>query len=256
MTRLLLLGVVVFASGVASAQNLPDVVKHGEDVFAKTCATGYCHGSRGTAAGAPRLAGRGFDETFIGDAVFRGIPGTAMPSFVTTLPPADLVAVIAYLATLNGVANPNILVPGGPAQGQRQRAPLTEDAAHGAQLFSDAARGFGRCSTCHEVAGLGIPVTTAITNIPASAAALKTLATPNLKTATADGESMPALILSEGKQKTVFYDLTSVPPVQRTAEPGTVRFTDGSQWDHASIIKTYDDSELTAILAYLRAVGK
>jgi hypothetical protein len=117
-------------------------------------------------------------------------------------------------------------------------------------------RGFERCSTCHEVAGLGVPVTTAITNIPASAAALKTLATPNVKTATADGESMPALILSEGKEKTVFYDLTSVPPVQRTAEPGTVRFTDGSRWDHASIIRAYDDSQLTAVLAYLRAVAK
>jgi mono/diheme cytochrome c family protein len=256
MTQLLLLGVVVCASGVASAQNLTDALKHGEEVFAKTCATGYCHGSRGTAAGAPRLAGRGFDQAFIGNTVFRGIPGTAMPSFATALPPADLVAVVAYLATLNGVPNPNISVQGDPAPGQRQRARLTEEAARGAQLFSDAVRGFGRCSTCHEVAGLGIPVTTAITNIPASAAALKTLATPNVKTATADGESMPALILSEGKGKTVFYDLTSAPPVQRTAEPGTVRFTDGSRWDHASDIRAYDDSELTAILAYLRAVSK
>src|SRR5215472_2400208 len=53
MTRRLLLGMAVFASGVVSAQSLPDVLKNGEEVFAKTCATGYCHGARGSAAGAP-----------------------------------------------------------------------------------------------------------------------------------------------------------------------------------------------------------
>jgi mono/diheme cytochrome c family protein len=54
MTRaLLLLAVEV----VASAQNLPDVLKQGEKVFSGTCSTGYCHGVRATAAGAPRLVG-------------------------------------------------------------------------------------------------------------------------------------------------------------------------------------------------------
>ena len=43
-----------------------------------------------------------------------------------------------------------------------------------------------------------------------------------------DGESMPVLVLSEGKQSTLFYDLTSAPPVERNAEPGSVKFADGS----------------------------
>jgi len=71
-----------------------------------------------------------------------------------------------------------------------------------------------------------------------------------------DGESMPALVLSERKQGPVFYDLTSAPPVQRNAPPGSVKFTDDSAWRHSSVIGAYNDSELAAILAYLRAVIK
>jgi mono/diheme cytochrome c family protein len=237
---------------VACAQNVQEVVKHGDEVFAKSCSTGYCHGARGGAGGAPRLAGRGFDQAFIGGTVARGVSGTAMPSFATILPRADLVAVIAYVATLNGIANPNITGGGGaPAPSSPT---LSGEAARGAQLFSEALRGFGRCSTCHEVGGLGIPVAAPIVNVPADARALKALATPNVKTATMGSETMPALVLSEGKQRTLFYDLTTSPPVQLTAEPGAVKFADGARWQHSSAIAAYSDAELTAVLAYLRAV--
>ena len=68
---------------------------------------------------------------------------------------------------------------------------------------------------------------TPIAKVPDSAAALNALATPNVKTGTTAGESMPVLVLSDGKQGTVFYDLTSAPPVQRNCEPGSVKFADG-----------------------------
>lgn len=90
--------------------------------------------------------------------------------------------------------------------------------------------------------------------VPTSVEKLKALATPNLKTGTMVGESMPVLVLSEGKQNTVFYDLTSTPPVQRNAEPGSVKFTGDTYWRHSSVIEAYDDSGLGAILTYLRAV--
>jgi hypothetical protein len=92
-----------------------------------------------------------------------------------------------------------------------------------------------------------------IAQVPASVAALKALATPNVKTGALDNESMPVLVLSDAKQSTLFYDLTSAPPVERSAEPGSVKFTEGSNWRHASVIGSYNDSELAAILAYLRA---
>ena len=237
------------------AQNVANVVKQGEAVFSKTCATGYCHGVRGGPSGAPRLAARGFNQGYIDKVVRNGVPDTGMASFSTRLSPPDLVAVIAYVATLNGVANPDVSVDGS-GEAVSTRPTLTGEAARGGRLFSDAVRSFGRCSTCHEVGGFGIPVAAPMAKVPGSAAELKALATPDVKTGAMGGESMPVLVLSQSKQGAVFYDLTSAPPVQRNAEPGSVKFADGSNWRHSSAIGAYNDSELTAILAYLRAVIK
>ena len=234
-------------------QSLQDTVKRGEQVFAKSCATGYCHGIRGAASGAPRLASRGFNQEYIYRIVSRGIPGTGMASFTAVLSKPDLLAVVAYVATLNGVANPELDVDGESATPSSKSA-LTGDAARGARLFTEAVRGFGRCSTCHEVGGFGISVAAPIAQVPSSVAALKSLATPNVKTGVVEGESMPILVLRDGKQSTLFYDLTSAPPVERNVQPGSVKLTAGSTWRHSSVIGAYSDSELTAILAYLRAV--
>lgn len=229
----------------------------GEKVFAQSCATGYCHGVKGAPAGAPRLAGRGFDQTYITNTIMRGLPGTAMPPFGTTLSRPDLAAVIAYVASLNGIANPTInLGPGGPGASGPAEPALSAEAERGRALFFDAVRGFSRCSTCHEVNGVGISVTTPITNIPANPGALRALATPDVRTATVNGEAMPALIVSQGKTRALFYDLTSVPPVLRTVEPGALKVAEGSTWRHASVIGAYNDAELASILAYLREAIK
>ena len=100
---------------------------------------------------------------------------------------------------------------------------------------------------------MGIPVATPIGVVPATVASLRTLATPHVRTAVVEGETIPALVVGEGKRGTILYDLTSSPPVQRSLEPGTVKLTDGSSWKHASAITSYNDAELSAILAYLRA---
>jgi mono/diheme cytochrome c family protein len=85
------------------AQNTEDLIKHGEQVFNRSCATGYCHGQKGVAAGAPRLAARGFDQAYIENTISRGLPGTSMPSFSGSLSRSDLSVVIAYVANLNGI---------------------------------------------------------------------------------------------------------------------------------------------------------
>jgi mono/diheme cytochrome c family protein len=244
---------LIVTCALALSCSAQDLVKRGEQVFSNSCATGYCHGVRGQSSGAPRLAGRGFTQAYINGVVSRGIPGTGMASFAAVLPRSDLVAVVAYVATLNGIANPKI-GSDDEAASASTGPKLTGEAARGALLFKEAVRGFGRCSTCHEMAGFGVSVAAPIAQVPASVAALKALATPNVKTGTMDGESMPALVLSDGKQSTLFYDLTSSPPVQRNALPGSVKFTDGSNWRHSSVIGAYNDSELAAILAYLRAL--
>jgi mono/diheme cytochrome c family protein len=243
-----ILAIMFIVALCCSAQS---AAKRGEQVFAKTCATGYCHGPKGTSSGAPRLAGRGFTQAYINGVVARGVAGTGMPSFAATLSKPDLAAVVAYVAALNGVVKPDT----GSEEAASSGPELTGEAARGAKLFTEAVRGFGRCSTCHEVGGLGIPVAAPIAQVPASVAALKALATPNVKTGTLEGEPVPVLVLSNGKQGALFYDLTLAPPVERSAEPRSAKFTDGSAWRHSSVIGAYNDAELDAILAYLRAVA-
>jgi mono/diheme cytochrome c family protein len=237
---------------VAALTPAQDIVKQGEAVFQKSCATGYCHGARGTNGGAPRLAARGFDQAFIANTVRNGVPGTAMPAFGTTLSRAEATAVVAYVASLNGVANliPNSAPPDAPA------AKLTGDAARGRALFSDAVRGFGRCSTCHEIGGIGIAVATPIAKVPFDSAALKALATPQVSTVSIGSESMPALVVGKKAGSVLFYDLTSSPPVLRTESPAMVQTRDGSTWRHSGVIGSYSDAELGAILSYLRTVVK
>jgi mono/diheme cytochrome c family protein len=249
MKRALLLFALSALDTFSQAQ---DLVKQGEAVFSKSCATGYCHGARGTNGGAPRLAARGFDQAFISNTVMRGVPNTAMPAFGTTLSRAEVTAVVAYVASLNGVTGVGSSNAGPVVK-------LSGDAARGRDLFSDAVRGFGRCSTCHEIheiGGVGIPVATPIAKVPTDAAELKGLATPQVSTVSVGSDSMPALVVSKKANAVVFYDLTSAPPVLRTEAPALVQTRDGSTWRHASVIGTYSDAELTAILGYLRAVAR
>jgi mono/diheme cytochrome c family protein len=248
--------VLLLASALLPAQDLKQALQRGEEVFKTNCATGYCHGQNGAAGGAPRLAARGFDQATINNVVSRGVTGTAMPAFAGTLSRADLIDVVAYVATLNGIANPSLTPPGrgGPRAAAPPEPPLSPEAARGRDLFYDAVRGFSRCSTCHEVNGMGMPVAAPISRVPADVAALRALSTPDVTTAVLDGESMPALVLSKGRQRTLFYDLTVPPPVLHTVDPSAVQFKEGSAWRHSAVIGSYSDAELSSILDFLRAV--
>jgi mono/diheme cytochrome c family protein len=250
---------LVLAFAPTEAQSLQEaVLAQGEKIFSQTCAMGYCHGAKGVAGGAPRLAARGFDQAFINATVSRGVPGTAMTAFASTLSRPELAAVVAYVATLNGIANPvvNAVNYNGPGGAASAGPALSEAGARGRDLFSDSVRSFARCSTCHEVNGLGIPVAEPLDRVPSDVAALRALATPQVRTATVDGESMPALVVSQGKLRTIFYDLTLAPPVLRTLDPAAVKIAGGSRWRHASAIGAYDDGELESILTFLREVVK
>ena len=85
--------------------------------------------------------------------------------------------------------------------------------------------------------------------------AFKALVTPRVSTASV-GESMPALLLARKSRTVTFYDLTTAPPVLRTETPAAVQIRDNSNWRHVSVIGSYNDSELSSILEYVRAVTK
>jgi mono/diheme cytochrome c family protein len=242
-------------SSPAWCQTVQDVIAQGEKVFNQTCATGYCHALKGgSGGGAPRLAARGFDEAYINSTTTRGLPGTSMPAFGSVLARNDAIAVVAYVASLNGIATPN--VGAGGRAGGPPRLTLPPEAERGRELFYDAVRSFGRCATCHEISGVGIAVASPIGKIPADVRALRALATPSVSTATVNGDAMPALVVSQAKARTVFYDLTSSPPVLRTVEPGEAKIAAGSGWRHAAFLGSYNDAELSSVLAFLRAAVK
>ena len=97
---MLFLAIAGLIPAVACAQ---DSLTRGGEVFARTCATPYCHGPKGAGGGAPKLAARGFDEIYIASVTRAGVAGTSMQGYGSTLARADFNAVIAYVASLNGV---------------------------------------------------------------------------------------------------------------------------------------------------------
>jgi mono/diheme cytochrome c family protein len=234
---------------IAMAQPSPQT--RGLDIYNQTCATGYCHGVKGTPAGAPRLAARGFDDAYVSQTVRAGIPGTGMPGFGATLERADLLAVVAYVDSLNGVTPPP-----NPFAARPETRRLPPDAQRGRQLFADQVRGFERCSMCHQADGIGIAVTLPFTAVPENVAALRQVATPQIETAMVDGDSFPALVLNKNGSQTKLYDLKTMPPVLRTFPKGTVTFKSGSGWQHERMLASYNDPELEAILVFLRGAVK
>jgi hypothetical protein len=73
-------------------------------------------------------------------------------------------------------------------------------------------------------------------------------------TVTLQDDPMPALVVSNGSRGVVFYDLTTRPPVLRTAEPSAVKLTESSTWRHSSALGSYSDAALDSILIFLRTV--
>lgn len=254
-TLLALLAALTVPGAQVWGQGLDEILEQGEQTFLVTCATGYCHAAGGAlGGGASRLAGRGFDQDYIRQVTLRGLTGTAMPGFGEVLSGELIDAVVAYVAVLNDIANP---IAGGGIDDTpvRPQPELSAQAITGRALFHESVRGFTRCATCHRVAGSGVPAANPLTQLPADAAALRAITTlESVSTATIVNETMPALLVSEGANHTLFYDLTSPPPVLRTVRDDELGIEPGSSWRHDRVLGTYSDEEIDLVLDYLRAV--
>jgi cytochrome c5 len=232
----------------SQAEAQDEILATGKRVYLNTCATGYCHTPDGGAGGGgARLTARGFDLDYITRTVSFGLHETRMLGFATTLPAEELQAVIAYVASLNGIAANGIVVATKPP------VTLSPAAERGKTLLHDPLRGFNRCATCHEIAGSGVPVADPIVTVPASTRDLKRLKTAKVATVRIGKERMPGLVLNQGAVRSLFYDLTSTPPVRRNVETATVEIKPGSRWRHSDFTRVYNDTELEEILEYLRA---
>jgi mono/diheme cytochrome c family protein len=235
-----------------SAQQSPPRDRFGDDispergatVFAQNCVA--CHGQEAKGGTAPALAGRGLDAQYINDIVWFG--GARMPAWGQALIQGDVKAVVAYVASLNGIA------PSG--NGSARPLELSSRATQGSDLFFDTQGELGRCSGCHKVNGKGVSVALPIKNVPPDVTGLRNLSTRQVSTATVDGETFPALVVMRLPNEAKLYDLTKGPPVLRTVSPSALTITEGSSWRHSAVLGTYSDAELDEILGFLHEISR
>ena len=76
------------------------VISQGNDLFARNCATGYCHGAEGRAARGPDLRNRDWDPRKLYSSIRDGVPGTTMPPWNNILPDEEIWAVTGYIISL------------------------------------------------------------------------------------------------------------------------------------------------------------
>jgi len=119
----------------------------------------------------------------------------------------DLVSVIGYVKSLNGIVLP---LDAGSVR------VFSGDAARGRDLFLDVTRELRSCTNCHAVGGKGVNIAPPLKNIPSGTSAFQSMATPQVKTATVNNETFPAIVAMQLHDETKLFDLTTVLPVLRT----------------------------------------
>jgi mono/diheme cytochrome c family protein len=255
--------VIALALFLAQSVAGPPTVTPGEQIFARNCSVGYCHGVAGAAGRGPRLRGRSFAKDYLYNVTRDGIPSSAMPAWKDRLKDDDIRAVVEYVVSLARSTDPappaNPMPPGiGPAAMPDFKGPAT--AAPGHQLFFDPPR--ANCGVCHAVGGRGIAVGPDLTAINPAEILNRIGATLSRHVLTArlkNGEAFPALLVEQSAQQIRLYDLTLAPPVMRTMlGPEIVSLAPNSSWRHSDFVKDYSKSELEEIVVYLRwaASGK
>jgi mono/diheme cytochrome c family protein len=206
----------------------------GAKVFATSCAVGYCHGADGAANRGPRLRGREFDRAYVERVVHKGIPNSAMPGFEGRLKPGELAAVIAYVMHISGEkhqAAPSSITSE-PAEPARVMSPAEA-------LFFDATREV-RCATCHELGGRGVKIAPMDAKDKVKRVKLR------------DGDSFPALIVSDTSEALRVYDLTVPPPVLRTLDRMQVAEIGKEElWNHSQVTRKYTQPEVDQVNEFL-----
>lgn len=238
--------VVLFVAQATAANRVLE--QRGSEVFTRNCAVAYCHGPQGSAGRAPQLAGRRFGRFRLFGVINDGIPNTSMPGFKDQLSLEDLDAVVAYIMSLGKDA---------PSLADNKAAPAKvaappEEVKPGRELFFDPGR-LASCGTCHLLDGWGVAVgPDVLAAKPKDIAELRAVSAKRVKTAHSAGEKpFPALPVDQTRGQLQVYDLTVSPPVLRTFLPAEVKVTEGTEWRHAAVTRSYSDEELRAILRYL-----
>ena len=242
-----------------------DVIAKGNDLFAKNCATGYCHGAEGRAARGPDLRNRDWDPRKLYSSIRDGVPGTTMPPWNNILLAEDLWAVTGYIISLGTTrlrGSAAAITLGSSAAG---RTELTGKAKHGRDLFFDLNHQ-RRCAICHRLGGKGTAVGPDLS--AASGKSAEALMNDIVHPGTSIAEGFEQTVVTSKVGETIagvkhsqtdevirVYDSEAIPPPLRTfyrdsVQGTTTRKRSSMPWDYG---RFYTQAELQAIVAYLRS---
>ncbi len=243
-----LLAVALLAAPLAAQE----AMQLGADVFRKSCAVGYCHGSGGTQGRAPKMIGRNFEPDYVSKVTRDGIPNTGMPGWRDRLSAQEVNAVVEYVIRISGSTGS---VTAG-ASASAEAAPIPDAARRGKELFFNAVRGT-RCGTCHALEGIGAAVGPNLAALPPDYEfnARRERAV-TVRRASFNGDGFPALIVEEKDGFVQVYDLTTPPPALRTLPRKSVRWSAEREWNHARATANYTDDELRGVVEYLRWLAR
>ena len=269
LRRLVLVALLIgwaapFARGSTVELADPAVIAKGNQVFARYCSVGYCHGAQGRAGLGPALRDRVWDPQELFGLVAGGRPGTLMPPFVENLYPEDIWSIVAYVISLGSV-KPGASTAVEVESAARPSDSRSEQARRGRSLFFDLTNE-KRCSLCHQLEGNGTPIGPNLVLVAKSQSAeqlRRHILEPNA--AIAEGFEQTVLTTNQGervagvsKERTGklirIYDAASIPSPLRTFYQEQIRTVETQK--RSSMPGDYRDfyspEELAAIIAYLK----
>jgi len=250
-----------------------DFISGGAGIFTRTCGSGYCHGTGGIGAGAPRLRGRDLDPGYIFKTITNGVPGTPMAGFKSDLTDEQRWKLVAFILSPAGANDP---IGGRPAESEPKKegsatavstggAMPAGDATSGRDLFYDLASQRS-CHGCHAIKGVGgkvgpdLGASAAKSGAELLSAILKPRSVSDAKYATVtivltSGDKITGVKKEEGADIIRVYDTTVMPAVLRTVMKSEILTTEISQEsvmprNYGSV---YTERQLVDIIAFIKS---
>jgi putative heme-binding domain-containing protein len=239
------------------------------NLFSITCSSSFCHGEGGVGARGPSLRNRNFPPNYVRNTIMNGRSGTPMPSFKDALTPTEIAMIAGYVTSLspeNHAAAADDSAAPAPAAASPATAALSDQAAHGQELFFDQTRP-SNCVACHSYGAKGGPVgpdLSALAAKPASAIyqsmmkpAASSDAYPAITVTAKDGSRFSGIKREQNDQHVAFFDVTSAPPVLRS-----LYFADGIKVEpaigaalHKHDLSGYAKADIADLIAFLKSAG-
>jgi len=250
-----------------SAVNLKEgkFIQRGKEVYARTCAVGYCHGTEGRASGAPALRDRPWTPRAVFEITRDGVSGTAMPAWKDLLSEEEIWAVTAYILSLSPTEIPDAEARIEGSSPEPESRQLSRKAQRGRELFFDLTNQ-KRCSVCHAAGQRGNAIGP---NLAAAAGSsveelVRDIVQPGESVAkgfeqtvvtTRSGETVAGILEERTEQFIRLYDMGAIPPPLRTIYPDQIRSVEKRAKSSMpeGYAEIFSREELEALAAYIRS---